>query len=107
GDVRMRGDELGDGPHFRRAQWPRPGAALDVGGLPVAGPVAVHVVAEGAVLVDAPVAIVVDAFSAQELPVAILARLDAREDARVVDVAAPASAAHRNLLPHAGDAAVA
>ena len=69
-DVRPRVDESCDAVGLGVRQRPVARAALDVSWLPVTWPVAVHVVAAGAILVDLAVAVVVEAFLAGNRPFA-------------------------------------
>ena len=105
----VREDELRDALRLRPVERVGPRAVLDVVGSPERRPGPVHVVAADVVLVDAAVAVVVDAFRAQQQPVTLQAALVIRHalhDARVV-LADAVRALSGDVLAHHGDVPVA
>src|SRR6185436_777036 len=65
-DVRVRENEIGDCARLRQRKRELVRSALDVGGLPIKRPIAIHVVATHGVFVDAAVAIVVYPFRTEQ-----------------------------------------
>ena len=104
-DVGVIEQELGDRAGLRPAERVIPRAGLDRLGLPVGGPVPVHVVAAGGVFIDRPVAVVIDPLQAEHLVLPALSGLDRDEQAGVLGRDLGASAGV--LAAHLGDLAVA
>ncbi len=106
GDVGPGEKEVAHGAAFRERERVFARAALDVVGLPVAGPVAVGVVSADAVFVDVAVAVVVDALGACGRPAArLFVGGDADHEARVLRIGL--EAAERVAAVHLGDVPVA